>query len=192
MYRDLSSKFMFVLHRYFLLYLLCIFTFIIRFRFIVVLIYLCLFTLQNLSMLSIEFIHLFLLVSSSNFFSFAFNILNILSWFCIFLSFLSHFLSMLLLSHKLQFLIFVKPRNSFNINVMLLKRSDTFPQNLLDPWYSEQKEWISYFSYIYVFKFEYVAKIVLLVCTNVRNKSFLGLLNIITIRRYLFVHSRGN
>ena len=139
MYQDLSSKFMFVLHCYFLLYLLCIFTFIIRLRF-VILIYLCLFTLQNLSMLSIKFIHLFLLVSSSNFFSFAFDILNILSWFRIFLSFLSHFLSMLLFGHKLQFLIFIKPRNSFNINVMLLKRSDTFSQNLLDSWYSKQKE----------------------------------------------------
>ena len=189
MYRDLSSKFIFVLHRYFLLYLLCIFAFIIRFRFIVVLISLCLFALQNLSMFSIEFIHLFLLVFSSNFLPFAFNILNILIWFRIFLSLLSHCLSMLLFGHKLQFLIFIKPRNSFNINVMLLKRSDIFPQNLLDSWYSEQKEGVCYFSNINVFKFEYVAKIVLLVCTNVRDKSFLSLLNVITIRRYLFVHS---
>ena len=139
MYREFSSKFMFVLHCYFLLYLLCVFAFIIRFRFIF-LICLCLFPLQNLSMFSIELVHLFLLVFSSYFLPFALNILNILSWLCIFLSLLSHFLSMLLFGHKLQFLIFIKPWNSFNINVMLLKRSDIFPQNLLDSWYSEQKE----------------------------------------------------
>lgn len=105
----------------------------------------------------IHLTHFFLLIFSSNFFASTLYILDITGWFCFRVSFISHLISVLLLSHVLLFLIFVQPWNLLDVNLALLERSDAFAQDLFDSRYPVKEKGIRNHAYIYVFELEYVS-----------------------------------
>lgn len=83
--------------------------------------------LQNLFVELVHLLHFQLLVSPFDFFPLAFDVLYILNWFCQLISLFSQLFSVLLLVRELNFLIFVKPRNTLDINFMLRERPNVFP-----------------------------------------------------------------
>ena len=109
-----------------LLYLLCILIVVVSVAFLLtflILILLGLSALENSLMLLVQFLHLFLLVDPPDFFSSAFDVLDIWGHLYI-VSLLPQFRTIYLFRRELQVLIFIEPRNGLNIDIVLLEGRD--------------------------------------------------------------------
>jgi len=111
--------------------------------------------------------HLHFLVSAFNFLPLTFDILDILFWLGLLLPLLSLLLSVLLFCIKLESLIFIEPRNSLNIDFMLLEGINSFPKNLFYSRNSEQEKGIGNLTNIYILELKDIPKVMLFVCSDV-------------------------
>lgn len=146
---------------------------------------------QNFFMFFVHKFHFFFLVLSSHFFSSTFNIFNVRRFLSLFSS-LSFFFSMGLFGHILRFLILILPRYWLDIYLTLLKWSYTFPKYFFHPRNSKQEKGISNHSKIYIFEFENVFQLMLLISSNIGNKSSLTFFYIVTITSNNLINSFWN
>ena len=98
-------------------------------------------------MLLIHFFHLLLLVLPANLLSATFDILDISCDFCTF-SQLPKLASVFIFGLKLTSLVFIKPGNSFHIDIDLLESVNAFTKDLFDSGYSEEYEGVSNHAYV--------------------------------------------
>lgn len=105
-------------------------------------------------MLPIHFLDFFFLVPPAYLLPSTFDVLDIDDGLGVGLPLLSEVIPVLLLGHELGLLIFIKPRNGFDVDLVLLEGSDAFADDFFDPGYPEEVEGVGDLPNIDILKLE--------------------------------------
>jgi hypothetical protein len=137
-------------------------------------------TLQDFLMLFIHLLHLFLLVLPSHFLAATFDILDISRHFSIF-SHLSQLAAMLLFCLELALLIFIQPRDGFNIDVELLERIYAFSEDFFHSWDPEKEEGVGDHTDIHILELKDILQVMLFICSYIRNECPFSFLDVVPV-----------
>lgn len=143
-------------------------------------------------MLSIHLLKLFLLISPTHLFPSAFDVFDVGYGFGLGLPLLPELFPVFLLGHELCLLVLVDPGDGLDVDLVLLEGGDAPSNDFLDSGDAEEEEGVRNLANIYIFEFEDISKLVLLIRPDVGNESLLGLLDVISIAGNNLIHPRRN
>jgi hypothetical protein len=161
--------------------------FILIFTFAAITAFVSLFTrlpaLEYLLMLFIHLLHFLLLVLSSNLLTATLDILYICCNFCV-IPHLSQLAAMVFFCHELALLIFVKPRDGFDIDVELLESSDVFSEDFFDSGDPKEEKRVSNHANIYILELKNILEVMLHIRSDVGDECSFSLFDIVSITRH--------